>query len=826
MKKLLTYRSLLGCSALAMLIASTHSFPAGAQTAPAAQNVQTFTFAVPQASLANVLTEIGRVGKVTVSVPSDLVAGRTAGPVNGTETVESALNKALAGTGLVAQRQPDGGYVVRKQSAALSGDVPAVEVTAPKQRPVPVPTQQAQAPAPTAPATNANGDMGFKPGDTGNLIGLQGVKIEKSPLSITGVTKDVIQSQQVTDARELARNVAGVVLAGEGVVIRGIQSKNSTSVIRVDGARADSLPNTETLERVEVLKGATSIFTGQTADAGVINFVKKAADGQKHSDLLLRYDSYFGATASIDVGDKIKGFKGLSTRFVAVGTLDGLSSGDYKNGEVLGSIDYKSDAFWQNFSLNYSKSFNPQRPYHYRVLDGSGIDIATERFKPSNISGGSTWGDLYTTFNAKQKQGLKLGQIAGTVVTVDHETSAQRFSQTARRIDHTNPQNPARAYTANNFDIDSLVDKVGLNFATKTSAFNNTLLVGHDYRKSWIGTRGTNVAGFLGQYDYGLADKPDFRFGTMSEAVYTNQGISITDQLDLFNDTLHLFGSIRKDWWEQITNGSSRFNNPGFPPFIPPSIITNPFNRGEQNDGVSRSFGAGYDVTNWATVFYNTSNGVKQGEFDNNKGVFNPAMTFDQWDSGMRFKLFKNSLTATVTYFENKRGNVNFQDPITQVTTLADITSRGTEFQVQGALMRNLQTNFALALTDANVRQVPGAGSLVTAGVAPVSGSLWNVYTFEEHSALKGFSLGFGVRGNSSTRLVVSQNINGQISRTWEIPAYLLADASIGYKIDNWDFNLKATNIFDTLAFLPSSSNNTLIPEQARTITLEARVKF
>lgn len=101
------------------------------------------------------------------------------------------------------------------------------------------------------------------------------------PQSLTTVTRSLMDDRNVTSLMEALRNVAGLTFnAGEGgrigdnITIRGF---GASSDLYLDGVRDNAQYNRETfnLERVEVLRGASSMIFGRGSTGGIVNQVSK-----------------------------------------------------------------------------------------------------------------------------------------------------------------------------------------------------------------------------------------------------------------------------------------------------------------------------------------------------------------------------------------------------------------------------------------------------------------------------------------------------------------------------------------------------------------------
>lgn len=144
-----------------------------------------------------------------------------------------------------------------------------------------------------------------------------------TPIGATVITADDIRRAGSTDVNQAIRKIGGVFgrqsLDGSpdfGLDLRGFGSNSSQNmVILVDGVRLNenelagpilsSIP-IDTVERIEITRGGSSVLYGEGATGGVINIItKRGADAGYHGSLSLeggRFDQY-DARASVRHGE-------------------------------------------------------------------------------------------------------------------------------------------------------------------------------------------------------------------------------------------------------------------------------------------------------------------------------------------------------------------------------------------------------------------------------------------------------------------------------------------------------------------------------------------
>jgi iron complex outermembrane recepter protein len=130
------------------------------------------------------------------------------------------------------------------------------------------------------------------------------------PQTSNVVTREVLDAQAVTSLFGALRNTAGVTRAQlngstyDNISIRGILVENRSNY-RLNG----SLPiinlidiPMENKERVEVLKGASSLYYGFVPPSGIVNLVTKRAGKDPISNISLMANIYGGVNTHIDLG--------------------------------------------------------------------------------------------------------------------------------------------------------------------------------------------------------------------------------------------------------------------------------------------------------------------------------------------------------------------------------------------------------------------------------------------------------------------------------------------------------------------------------------------
>lgn len=151
--------------------------------------------------------------------------------------------------------------------------------------------------------------------------------LRETPQSITVVTADRIADQAATTVQETLRYVPGVFADAYGPDSRGDfpRFRGQDPNIYLDGTRVNNTstfnewrPDPYTLERVEVLRGPSSVLYGDTSTAGLLNLVSKRPQADSASEIGVQYGSFDRKQLQLDTTGKLTKDGEWLYRFVGV----------------------------------------------------------------------------------------------------------------------------------------------------------------------------------------------------------------------------------------------------------------------------------------------------------------------------------------------------------------------------------------------------------------------------------------------------------------------------------------------------------------------------
>ena len=327
----------LALAAMLLAGASLHA-QAAAQASPAA-----ISYAIPAGPLAGALNRYAQQAGVSIVIDASKVQGLQTAGLQGSHAIEDGFAVLLRGSGYAIGKTSTGYVLV---AAPASVPTAAANAASAAERTMPSITIVGQ--AEQGATTEGSGSYTARKITLGK--GEQSMK--DMPQSVSVLTRQRLDDQGITDLREAVNNVTGVVGVhgvGPGVVItaRGFQ---------IDQWQYDGVPidrNTYALgnwgqenmviyDRLEVLRGASSLLEGTGSPGGSVNLVRKRPLATRQVALTGRAGSWDHYGAQVDISTPLNAQGSLRGRAI-VDEDDSHSFIDQvwsKNRTVYAALDY------------------------------------------------------------------------------------------------------------------------------------------------------------------------------------------------------------------------------------------------------------------------------------------------------------------------------------------------------------------------------------------------------------------------------------------------------------------------------------------------------
>ena len=664
--------------------------------------------------------------------------------------------------------------------------------------------------------TGIRGELGLsEAAEAGSRLGLRAMDI---PASIDVIDSTVMQTrgfQRISDALE---TVPGV-LAGHGPAapssfsVRGF-TRSQITVLR-DGiwlgpANMVMRPqNTFNLERVELLRGPSSVLNGQGAVAGTVNAVTKQAQPTEEPQLnaLFSYGRFNTYQTAVGVNGPISDtlwYRFDASRYGSDGFVDRMSpSSSNVTGNLLWrpasraqfrfSVDYLDDDVGSYFGTPLLPAAAIGDPLDViTTTTGEGIDART-RFLNYNVTDAVNDSSQLLLRADAEVQLSDQVTLRNTVYGFNAERNwqnAEGFPYCTAVVDVCTAVGEIQRYYGYFFvDHDQKLfgDRVHLDIRTPVGGLENRATVGFE-ASTLDFERGR---GFRRQIQLAPGDAVDpFNPAPGTYGRRELRGISPTyidswaffaeDSLPL-GERVRLTGALR---YEAMDLERVNLNASGA---VEPS-------------GFEREF----RWWSWRTgaVVNLRSDLVAYGQFSNAKDpvnanilLVNANQDFDltdavQWEVGVKADLDGGRTQLTAAWFDIERDDILERFALDSATTIGGIRSRGLELSVSARPTSDARIGASLAYTDAEF--VPSANFVRNAGNTPPNvptgmGSLWGSYRNIG---------GAPIEAGANVRIVGDRQANN--ANTITLNGYAHADAYVALTLDPVRVTFNVDNLTDT----------------------------
>jgi iron complex outermembrane receptor protein len=776
------HAALLGMALIVPLGMAVVAQPAWAQT-----NVET-EFDIPAGSLGSALTEFAATAGVTVSFDPAHAGGQTSAGLHGRYTVDAGLRQLLAGSKLQAVRLDNGSYsllpVVESGSAlqlgatSISGEV----------------IESAYGPVDGYVATrSATGTKTDTP-------------ILEIPQAINVVTAHQVEAQGARNLTQALRYTPGLNTGGftdRNSIADEITSRGfAPTPLYLDGAYipyAGSLggaPQIDpyTLERIEVLKGPSSVLYGQNQPGGLINMVSKRPTTEQRSQVKLGAGSYNRVNGAFDTSGPIDDQKAFTYRLVGV-----TNKGN----------DQVAHTHSERMLLAPSLTWTPTDETSLTLLaqiqrDDGEVDYQTlprigslnrgptgEKINRDFFSGDSHYNDYKRNqyvfgydFSHNFTDDLKYRSTARYTDVRDRYKGfyLRSFVTDGSGVtDYTRANRTKLDWRQHNiaYTIDN-----NLEYKFNTGALEHTTLVGVDYRhfsRKYDGLNANNVlpVDLYGKNNYDTSSVTPV-LDTQWDNTLRQTGVYVQDQIKLDQWILTIGG--RQDWAE-IDNKD----------ILARTVVSQRDNKFTGRVGLTyiTEFGLAPYIS-YSESFLPTI-GTAAPERGGN--AFEPTEG-EQYEVGVKYQPFEKTLITASVYQIKQKNVLTGDDEYPQYQAQAgEVRSRGVELEVKSNI-DNIDVLAAATYIDSfYTKSTYGDQGNRNEAQSPVSASLWVDYHFTQ-AALNGLTFGAGARYTGRKP--------GDSSNSFDVPSYVVYDTTISYDMGKLDPSLRGLqtrlnvqNVFD-----------------------------
>ena len=630
---------------------------------------------------------------------------------------------------------------------------------------------------------------------------LEDTLIESSH-TVDVLNEDKLETSNVKSINELSSMVANTNISGIGnatnktITMRGISNYvtlESSVAMYIDGTPVPfssgfGMVDFNNLESIEVFKGAQGTLFGKNAQAGVINIYTKAPSKTFQSKVSLGYSSYntkefyglvSGPTSNEDLTYSISLTKESSDGFV-------------RNELTNSKFDFRDF-----LSLSTKLRYNPDSP----------LDISLNYTKSKSDDGGSPFSvntkeNPFSIDNEPQNEYAKMDTDMLSLIVKYKENDYTFTSATTYAKQSTQRYDYVGILRGLEISIDMEIEEVTQEFRFKKDFDDGELLVGAFY---------SDKLRFDYEEDQTLLKLYPVPITSSNSLENPDENIALFTQYKYYIDNHYsILGGLR---YQRTTRSFTRdFNNFGAPSTQASSATT--WNH------ILPTFSLSYLGEDNSNTYFTYSKGYRPGGYNyrspDSLVPFEPEST-DSFELGYK-KAYQNNFQLNSALFyniiEDHRTNV-FSD--TLATTTVN-TPRADSYGFEVDLSYKDESLYLFAsygFTVAKIKDGLHEGKTLV-DVPDMTASLGAQYNLNKYLYIKSDIRYMGERFYS-------------INNTAREGSYTITDLALGYKVNKWDLEIFADNLFDKRYvdfMINTPSNNYYHFGNPRFIGAKASVSF
>lgn len=742
------------------------------------------SFDIPAQSLSLALDAFARQSGAQLLFSPEDVSGKQAQAISGQLTPAAALSRMLAGSGLQVIHSGGGVYTLRASPA----DTDSTQLA-------PI-TVRGRSGLDAVDGYVASNSLGAMKGD---------VSLLETPQSVSVVTARQMRDQGVQSLNEALRYTAGVRTESSGAqpmdnafYLRGFQQISLDMFY--DGLRGATpgyfgffAPETYGLERVEVLKGPSSVLYGQQVPGGLVNSVSKRPSANPVNEVALTLGSFRQREAAFDVGGTNQD-QTVQYRLVGMGRLANTQVEHVKNDRVYiaPSVTWQPTA---DTRLTLLTSYQRNKGDFYGLVPAAAILLPNSNghIPFSRFLGEPGWeGET----SERLALGYEFEHHFNDQVSVNqnlrytHQRNDRQYLQSSGPL--LNERMINRRYTVREIENDGLVVDSRLNVQASTGPLEHKVTLGFDYlwgKSNWLEQTGTASPIDIYNPVYGnIPDTQVYASRSLSDITANQAGLYLQDQIK-WNKWLLTLGG-RQDWAWRDTD----------------DLIRGSSVRQRDSAFTGRAGLTYLSDSGWAPYVSFAESFTPLIGTDRHGDPYVPE-TGQQWELGVKYQAPGSNSMITLSAFDLRRQNVQTMDPLgtswTDYVQTGEVRVRGVELEAVASLDQGLNLVAAYTYNHAQITKTNTANQL---GNTPYRvpthvASLWLNYEFQ-NPTLAGLKASVGTRYTGKTW--------GDDDNTFRVPAFTLVDVGLGYdfgkkfpQYKGLNLSLNVANLFNKY-YVPS----------------------
>ncbi|MFU0921868.1 ferrichrome porin FhuA [Kluyvera sichuanensis] len=614
--------------------------------------------------------------------------------------------------------------------------------------------------------------------------------IEKTPQSVSVITRQEMDIHQPTTVKE-AMAYTPSVFATRGssttydvVTIRGFTTSSTVNTNQyLDGMKLQGNNYSEVsvdpyfLERVEVMRGPTSVLYGNSNPGGIVSMVSKRPTTEPLREIQFKMGTDNLWQTGFDFSDAIDDAGVWSYRLTGLGRSQDAQQDMAKSSRyaVAPSFSWRPDdktdfTFLSNFQSDPDAGY-----YGWLPREGTVVPYVDANGNSHKLPTDFNEGERDNKMQRRQQMvGYSFSHEFNDTFTVRQNLRYDQVKTLYRSVygyGYDGAGKINRQYVRSDEDMNSFSVDTQLQSNFATGDVDHTLLTGVDY------SRMRNDVDAL----YGSADPID-----MLNPQYGSPNINVSGPYAKYQvlnrmEQTGLYAQDQMEWDKWVLTLGGRYD------YAKTSTLTRTtgseaMNHDQQftwRGGVNYLFDNGISpYFSYSESFEPTSGSTKAGQpFDPSRGK--------QYETGVKYVPKDMPVVITGAVYQLTKNKNLTADPNNAGFSIqaGEIRSRGFELEAKAAVNENVNVTAAYSYTDAEYTNDTTFNGQRPAEVPRNQASLWTDYTFYD-TALSGLTFGAGVRYTGSTvSYYKSDTTTGKKNEQFSVGGYTVADAMVKYDL-------------------------------------------
>ena len=787
------------------------TIPLAAMAAETAQVSQHYS--IPAGQLDDVLSQFARQAGITLSSTPQLTNGLQSSGLNGQYATEQALRQLLNGSGLRAVSQGGHSYVLQAQPLGAALSLPDTDVRG-------------------FSLGNALGSTEGYNATHSQVATKTSMPLVETSQSVSVVTRQQIDDQGSQTVAQAMRYTPGVLTNPYGathrydyVAMRGFND-GSVDNIYVDGLKSMGDNGTYStmqvdpyfLERIDILKGPSSVLYGRSSPGGLVALTTKKPLFSAYHQVQATVGTQGQRGMGFDFSGPVDEDQRIAYRLTGLADASDTQF-DHNKEERYAiapaiSVDFSEDT---SLTLQAYLQHDPNGGYHGgNPADGmlhprNGLRLSDHFFE------GETGIDSYE--RTQQSFSYQFEHRFNDIFTArqnfryqDSDVSMDQVYSAGWADAESNILN--RAYTGGDERLHSYIIDNMLQAEFFTGAAKHTLLMGTDYQR-----RKADVEWRYGTVNPLDAGNPQYGNGNLQllgENRYQRRlqqtGVYLQDLVEL--DQWRFSLGLRQDWVkvsEQNRDNDTKVN--------------------DQRSKFTTRAGVLYLFENGIAPYVSYSESFNPNTVSDQDGRPLAPTEGTQWEAGIKYQPSGSDNLFTASVFRIEQENLASKQPNEDFyRAVGQVRSQGLELEAHVQLSDSLKLLGGYTFTDIEYsKSMPSlvSGNLDNKGNSPTQApkqmlSLWADYNFHQ-GALDGLRLGGGVRYVGYSWVDAENSM--------KVPSYTLFDASVGYDLGKVgltgvDVRLNANNLTNESYITSCASLNYCYMGEERNVSATLSYQF